>query len=117
MGVILGAKTNGEGLCRQHYGSAGRLFQQPRFEIWADVFSSLVEVFQPFMKINLTQCAQTKAGEDLLYSICHGTQLQAVQQEQDPVMAQYQCQDCSHTFWRDDENEGVVVTSVVVPTE
>ena len=31
------------------------------------------------------------------------------------MITQYQYQDCFHTFWRDDENEGVVVASVVIP--
>ena len=103
---------NNTGLGRGEW--EGHIFQQSRFEIWAEVFSSLVEVSLALLKINLIQWAHAKAGKDLFCSICHGTEVQAIQNLEEPVIVQYKCKECTHTFWQDDKGEGVVITSIEV---
>ncbi|MDI2590178.1 hypothetical protein POF45_01870 [Pseudomonas sp. 681] len=91
----------------------GHVFQPARYQAWAEVLISLIEVSLPLLKINLVQWATVKAGRNLFCSICHGSSLGVVQRKGDLGLTLYRCVQCTNTFWKDDEGSGAVSTSVV----
>lgn len=95
----------------------GHVFQQARFEAWVRVFTSLIEVSLPLIKINLSQWATAKADRELFCLVCHGADVIPLRHKLDPAMTQYACKQCTHTFWRDDENRQYVHTTVEFPSD
>ncbi|WP_447902993.1 hypothetical protein [Pseudomonas serbica] len=91
----------------------GHVFQPARYQAWAEVLISLIEVSLPLLKINLVQWATVKAGRNFFCSICHGSSLGVVQRKADLGLTLYRCVQCTNTFWKDDEGSGAVSTSVV----
>jgi hypothetical protein len=111
-GYIHGSEEtlNNTGLDRGEW--EGHVFQPARFQAWANVFASLIEASLPLVKINLSQWAAAKSDWDLFCNVCHGHDLEPQQQRDDPPMTQFRCKQCSHTFWRDEDDQQFVHTNV-----
>ncbi len=90
----------------------GHVFQYARFQTWAEVLILLVEVSLPLLKINLVQWAAVKADRDLFCSICHGTSLTVVREKPDLGLTKYECGQCTHSFWKDEKEDGSILTTV-----
>jgi hypothetical protein len=103
-------KLNNAGLDRGEW--EGHIFQPARFEAWALVCTSLIEASLPLVKINLSQWATARSNLDLFCNVCHGHDLETKQQRDEPPMTQFQCKQCSHTFWRDEDDQEFVHTTV-----
>lgn len=92
---------------------SGFIYQQPIFELWASMFSNIVELGIKILRIHHEQWEKTKSTYGLFCNVCHGVDLEYFEfKYAEEKLTKYECKQCGSIFHLSHEKEKIIRTSI-----